>query len=137
MPPLDTASAISVSHVVTADSTVYLSSSVKVSRASLCPCFLPTAERRQCCCQQSTHVSEFRQARCRDQSPVSNSSRLTAAQGFALSSSTSCYTTPAGTEGLTQPCFVQQGIRSGFLTVLSNSSDFLPYAVVASALLAL
>lgn len=44
---------------------------------------------------------------------------------------------PLGSQGYIERGFVLQGTSNSLLTVLSNSSDFLPYAVVASALLAL
>lgn len=55
----------------------------------------------------------------------------------ALSSSASCRSNLHCTQGHIKPCIVLQGTSGGLLTVLSNSSDFLPYAVVISALLAL
>lgn len=55
----------------------------------------------------------------------------------ALSSSARCRSNLCGTQGHIKPCIVLQGTSGGLLTVLSNSSDFLPYAVVISALLAL
>lgn len=54
---------------------------------------------------------------------------------FALRSSAS--RNLPGTQGHTKPGILLQDTSGGLLTVLSNSSDFLPYAVVISALLAL
>ena len=54
-----------------------------------------------------------------------------------LSAAQSLFTQTHLVQRVPKPCFLVQGTSSGFLTVLSNSSHFLPYAVVASALLAL
>lgn len=138
MPTPETVSEVQVFYNATTDSKLFISALVKVPRASRCALVSPPAERWHSRCQRSMHIGGIWQAWCRDHSPFSNSSRVPAAKGFTLSSSASCHTTPPGTHGLIYFCFLLQGTTSsGFLTVLSNSSDFLPYAVVASALLAL